>query len=159
MELPNLRSGEPCPTAGGGPIILDRIGPILGDGPIYPAFLGENGVFSLQIGTAGNEPYQIRGREWWAKKTLWLSDDTYDGIALVRGARIDDEHDVLFFEGTDPDPVNALRLTTDGWVYGGSPAGWREFNTGTLLPSPGCYAFQIDGEAFTDVVVVEATAQ
>lgn len=136
--------------------MLEDIGPILGDGPIYPAFLGADGVFGLGLNVSGNRPAEFDGRDWWGKKTLWVSDDTYKGIALVRGSRIDQRGEVLFYTvGGGYDWV--LRLTVEPWVGGGAPPGWREWNSGTGYLGPGCYAFQIDGETFTDVVIVEAT--
>ena len=101
----------------------------------------------------------IDGREWWGKKTLWVSNDKYRGIALVRGGRIDREGAILFYPGGGPDYVSEMRLTEEPWVRGPStPSGWREWNSGVFFPEPGCYAYQIDGEDFTSIVIVEATA-
>jgi hypothetical protein len=155
LELPSIEPGDSCPTTTS-TIDLEGIGPILGDGPIYPAFLGPDGIFSLGQHVAGRQPQQIDGRDWWGKKILWLSDDTYRGIAVVRGERIDSEGEILFYT-TGSDYDSALRLTVEPWVYGGSPAGWREWNSGTFFPDPGCYAYQIDGEDFTDIVVIQVT--
>lgn len=155
LELPSIEPDEECPATSG-TATLDRIGPVLGEGPIYPAFLGAEGVFSLGLDESGNEPTRFEGRDWWGKKTLWLSDDTYDGIALVRGGRIDQEADLLFWTVGGGFEA-ALRLTVEGWVRGGSPPGWREWNTGVFFIDPGCYAFQIDGEQFSHLIIVGAT--
>lgn len=157
LQLPTLQPGEACPTTTSSTDV-DGIGPVLGDGPIYPAFVGSDGVFSLGIDDPAIEPVDIDGRDWWGKKTVWLSDDTYRGIALVRGGRIDRDGGVLFYPGSGPDYVPAMRLTVEPWVRGPStPTGWREWNSGVFFTEPGCYAYQIDGEGFTEVVVVEAT--
>ena len=156
LELPTVAPGDACPTTGSSTEV-EGIGPVLGDGPIYPAFLGPDGVF--EIGTAGTEPIEVDGRDWWGRKTLWVSADTYRGIALVRGARIDRAGVVLFYPGSGREYVSAMRLTAEPWVRGpDTPAGWREWNSGVLFAEPGCFAFQIDGEGLTSVVVVEATA-
>lgn len=155
LELPSIEPGEACPATGSS-ATLDNIGPVLGDGPIYPAFLGLDGVFTLGIDMSGNEPVRIDERDWWGKKTLWLSDDSYAREALVRGGSVDQKGEMIFWTvggGYD----SALRLTVEPWVSGGSPSGWREWNGGAFFTEPGCYAYQIDGEGFTDVVVVEAT--
>jgi hypothetical protein len=34
--------------------------------------------------------------------------------------------------------------------------GWRQWPGGTWLRTPGCYAWQIDGTDFSDVIVFEA---
>jgi hypothetical protein len=156
LKLPSLEPGEACPATAS-TATLANIGPVVGDGPIYPAFLGPDGVFSLGLDGSGNEPIRIGIQDWWGKKTLWLSDDSYDGIALVRGGRIDQPGEVLFYPGSGPDYVAAMRLTEHAWVSGGAPAGWREWNSGVFYAEPGCYAFQVDGEDFTDIIVVEAT--
>jgi len=156
LQFRTVEQSEECPATASS-ATLDNIGPVLGDGPIYPAFLGPDGVFSLGLDVSGNEPVRIDGRDWWGKKTLWLSVDGYDGIALVRGGRIDRDGEMLFYPGSGPEYVSALRLTVEGWVHGGSPSGWREWNSGTFVAEPGCYAFQVDGEDFTDIIVVQAT--
>lgn len=156
LALPSFDPDEGCPATPS-TSAPERIGPVLGDGPIYPAFLGPTGVFSLEMDTPGNEPRRIEGRDWWGRKTLWLSDERYEGIALVRGRRIDRGGEVLFSAGNHPAFASELRLTVEAWVYGGAPSGWREWNTGVFYSEPGCYAFQMDGESFTNYVVVEVT--
>lgn len=158
LQLPTLEPGADCPTTTSA-VDVEGIGPLLGDGPIYPAFAGPEGIFSLGIDDPVTEPVEIDGQEWWGKKTLWVSNDTYRGIALVRGGRIDRDGEVRFYPGSGPDYVRAMRLTEEPWVRGPStPAGWREWNSGVFFTQPGCYAYQIDGEGFTAIVVVEATA-
>lgn len=154
LHLPSPAGGKRCsPTSSSRE--LAKIGPILGAGPIYPAFLGTSGRFGVGFDDPSIEPVMVSGQQWWGKKTLWLSDDRYKDIALIRGGRIDATGDVLFYPGSGSDYVSALRLTRKAWVYGGSPAGWREWNSGVLFGAPGCYAFQIDGQDFTGTVVVE----
>jgi hypothetical protein len=38
-------------------------------------------------------------------------------------------------------------------------AGWREFPYFTFVRSPGCYAWQIDGLTFSDIVVVHVLSK
>lgn len=124
LELPTLEPGAECPTTTS-TVDVEGIGPALGDGPIYPAFVGSDGVFSLGFGDPANEPVTIDRRDWWGKKTLWVSDDTYRGMALVRGGRIDRDGEILFYPGSGPDYVSEMRLTKEPWVRGPSSA-WEQ---------------------------------
>lgn len=157
LQLPSAERDD-CPSTVSASE-LENIGPILGDGPIYPAFLGTEGRFGVRFDDESVEPVTVDGTQWWGKKTLWLSDDAYKDIALVRGGRIDAPGGLLFYPGDGPDMTSDMRLTREGWVSGGSPAGWREWNSGVFFAAPGCYAFQIDGQDFTDTVVVEVLPQ
>lgn len=158
LQLPRIEPGDACPTTTS-TMDLEGIGPILGDGPIYPAFLGPDGIFSLGQQVSGNQPQQIDGRDWWGKKTLWVSDDPVRGIGLVRAGRIDADGEVWFYPGNLREYVGEMRLTVEAWVYGpDTPGGWREWNSGVFFADPGCYAFRIDGEDFTDIVVVQVEA-
>lgn len=159
VQLPVVGPGEPCPTTKSVATYPDWIGPVLGDGPIYPAFGGPEGVFA-----ASNPVYEEAGWytavNWYAKKVLWVSDPTYNGIALVRGGRIDDIGGVRFTGGADQTLLPALRLTLDAWVTGhNAEPGWREWNSGSWFTGPGCYAYQVDGDSFTDVIVVQVVVE
>ncbi|PZR64170.1 MAG: hypothetical protein DLM71_03095 [Chloroflexi bacterium] len=96
---------------------------------------------------------QGRQGDWYPFKVLWLGDATYKGIALVRGERID-ALGSMHFSGRDQDQVPALRLTLNGWAFGGAAPGWREWNSYSWVQGPGCYAFRINGETFSRSVVI-----
>ena len=148
VSFPALPPGDPCPTTTS-TTAPEAIGPVLGDGPIYPAFLGPDGLITL----TAEWPVHHDGQTWRSKKVLWVSDDSYGGIALVRGFRIDGPGEILF-SAAGGDWVDVLRLTREAWVFGGAPRGWREWNSGSAFNEPGCYAYQVDGETFTDVIVI-----
>jgi hypothetical protein len=38
-------------------------------------------------------------------------------------------------------------------------AGWREFPYSTFVKSPGCYAWQVEGATFSEVIVVRMLAK
>lgn len=38
-----------------------------------------------------------------------------------------------------------------------STSEWRYYPTTTLLPGSGCYAFQVDGTGFSDVIVFQTS--
>lgn len=73
------------------------------------------------------------------------------GPVLVRGRRLGADDRIAF--GEEPsltDPQLPPGPTIDG------AHGWREWPGGTFLRSLGCYAWQVDGAGFSDVVVFEA---
>jgi hypothetical protein len=156
VELPSIEPGDACPTTQS-TMDLEGVGPpLLGDGPIYPA-LGPDGIVTLGFNDRAGTT--IDGQDWWEAKVLWVSDDPDRGIGLIRGGRIDADGDVWFYPGNLGEYVSEMRLTVEAWVYGPrTPGGWREWNSWVYFAEPGCYAFQIDGEDFTDIVVVQVTA-
>ena len=46
-------------------------------------------------------------------------------------------------------------MTLDGSAFGGYPPGWREWNSFAWVTEPGCYAFRIDGERFSESIVIQ----
>lgn len=76
---------------------------------------------------------------------------------LARGRQIDGARDAQFAPANPASPSvgggNAeLQLTGNGDVA--SPSGWQRWNVYLETTAPGCYAFQIDGTSFSDVVVI-----
>lgn len=137
----------------------------LGPGPAFP-ILVTNGE--------GDAPFDGTGRahfsrlppigSWSQIKTLWTIDPSFAGPVLVRGRRIAGDGEVRFVvEGFGS--VGGAQSSVDGHHVGTelqldegftTPAGWREFPGGTLLPGPGCYGFQVDGQHFSYAVVFGA---
>jgi hypothetical protein len=75
-------------------------------------------------------------------------DRVYDGRVLIRGRGINPRQKIAF--GYDNREFRELEFPpqeTDSWRYGPSV---------TILPGPGCYAFQVDGMDFSEVMVFEA---
>lgn len=96
---------------------------------------------------------------WRLVRTLWISRPSYDGPVLVRGGRLDRAGALGF--GEDLPLRRSLRLPAGGWSgirigrrEGGLArrAGWRVTAVPTLVRSPGCYAFQVDGLGFSYVL-------
>jgi hypothetical protein len=99
---------------------------------------------------------QARGRPvagWRGFKTRWVIDPSYPGPVLIRGRALDGPAPVGF--GLDPTPWPELQL----WPRGPKEATNypRDFlGLATRVPRPGCYAWQLDGEHFTEVIVFQA---
>jgi hypothetical protein len=121
LRLPRLRRGARCPTSR-----VSRaapgVGATLGRGPAYPVLVGAH---------AG------------ANKTLWAVAPRYRGALLIRGRRLDGRGVLRFWPGRKP------RMWWRGFWHEERPQ-WRYGASTTLVPGPGCYAFQVDGRSFSE---------
>jgi hypothetical protein len=119
--------------------------PILGDGPVFP--LGP-WPYPSAIEVAGNPARQpVRGS---ALKVLWAAVG-YHGRVLIRGQQLDGHHPMLFHGSDGPDTdTRELRIAGHGRPL--------SYPSETILHSLGCYAWQVDGEGFSRVIVFEAVA-
>jgi hypothetical protein len=141
LKLPRVSADEPCPRTPGGRPNPD-VAIALGSGPVYPVLGFEAGKRVVEL-TAD----ELRGDSYW-QKTLWAVDPEYDGPVLIRGRGISPPQKMGF--GYDNREFPELRFPaheTDRWRYGPSV---------TILPGPGCYAFQVDGTDFSGVILFEA---
>jgi hypothetical protein len=152
LQLPELAAEDACPrTAGGRPNPDMAIA--LGNGPVYPV-LGFEKPPPAARGVVRLDDYDFRDGAYW-QKTLWGVDPRYDGPALIRGRALDGPHALQFVvpsgrPGGSQQHLAALEFPaqeSDRWRYGPSV---------TVLPGPGCYAFQVDGTTFRDVIVFRA---
>lgn len=147
LSLPTVAPGAACPvTAGGHP--SPDVAIALGSGPAYPV-LGFEGNQAPPAPKAIVPLYsdERTGGAYW-HKTLWAIDPRYDGAVLIRGAGIAPAQTMLF--GYDKRQLPELEFPkeqSDSWRYGPSF---------TIVPGPGCYAFQVDGDTFSKVIVFEA---
>lgn len=122
------------------------VGAIAGDdqfvrGPAYPVLGSSEGVAELNDDV-------LRGR-WYYHKTLWAVSPGYRGL-LIRGVRLDRRDPVRFHLGGAPSAE--IRWPPQP----GGARVWRYAPTATLLPGPGCFAFQIDGLRFSKVITFAA---
>jgi hypothetical protein len=127
LRLPRLRNGAPCPTSRVARAARG-VGATLGRGPAYPVLVGAH---------AG------------ANKTLWAVAPRYRGALLIRGRRLDGRGVLRFW------PAHRTRMWWRGLWQEQRPQ-WRYGASATLVPGPGCYAFQVDGTTFSSRIVFEA---
>ena len=152
LHLRPLSPGDECPRTPGGRR-APRVAITLGDGPAYPVLgMSEPPPRPAGVASLGDD---IRRGGWYWHKTLWAVDKRYRGALLIRGARIDRPGPLRFGIG-DPEAgdygiVSQLDMPVE------QQARWRYGVSSTLLRSPGCYAFQVDGTSFSDVIVFAAT--
>jgi hypothetical protein len=127
LRLPHLARGARCPTSRVSRA-APRVAATLGRGPAYVVLAGAR---------AG------------AQKTLWAVSPRYRGALLIRGRRLDGQGVLRFWPGR--------RLRT--WWRGLWPEErrrWRYGPSTMLIPSRGCYAFQVDGTTFSRRIVFAA---
>ena len=180
LDLPNLGTNGECPVTSESRAIWYWVAPANGDGPVYGVVgdgyvefapgtpdvpyhsgpvNGEGPVYAVlfdgRIGFLGDE-----GDGWASQKILWMSDDTYDGPALVRGRRIDGAGEARFRR--EEGDARELFLVRRGWAFIGAPPPlgeqppFRMWPSTVLVRDAGCYAFQIDGLNFSTTVVIRA---
>jgi hypothetical protein len=144
-HLRPLSSGDECPRTSGGRQ-APKVAITLGDGPAYPV-LGMSEPPPRAAGVASLRD-DIRRGGWYWHKTLWAVDKRYRGPLLIRGARIDRPGPMRF--GSDYEVLRELEMPAEQQVH------WRYGVSSTLLRGPGCYAFQVDGTNFSDIIVFAA---
>lgn len=144
LRLPRLTPGETCPRS---PLHTTSpdFGPGLGDGPAYPLGFTAEGELHVQLPPFEPE-HQWSGSGWGGQKVLWVIDPDYTGPIRIRGGRLDAAGEIRF----DNELVREIRLSEEK-VFG-----WRERPSLTRLRAPGCYAYQVDGRGFRDVIVFDA---
>lgn len=147
LNLPRLQPGQPCPISQpsqtGTPF-----GMVLGSGPVYVT----NGEV---VRSDPNHP----------QKVAWIAGPSYSGPIRIRGGRLDASGQLLLsnrsyergtrvktVEGTDLYPE--LLLETD--AISNPPSPWRVWPSFTYIGTPGCYAWQVDGLGFTELIAIQA---
>ena len=141
LHLPKLAPGSSCPIT-----IERRVTPIfglaLGKGPVYPVAPWSHGTYYYGESGTGTEASIL--------KVLWIGRPEYQGEVLIRGHQLDGPND-LFFRRELNSPIN-LELSLSQGNGGSNPGGWRGWPSDMIVYAPGCYAYQIDGAGFSEVV-------
>lgn len=148
MKLSQLAEGQPCPKSE----LRDpgaHLGAGLGDGPVY--------AFGVNLhDLAGGHP----------SKVAWGAAPTYIGPIRIRGGRLDGVGRLLLgsfdnrWRGTvetidGSDLMPELDLLESHSTLPNVPAGWRMWPSVTFVATPGCYAWQVDGVGFTEVITFQ----
>jgi hypothetical protein len=151
LHFPVLRPGQRCPASPGSPVNTSEFGgTALGKGlvRVLIADTGDlrHGVADL-INPTSSPP-------WLALKTLWFSMPTYQGPFVIRAKRLGQPGPAALGEG----PTVAPLVVPPGPTLN-SGEGYREAPGGLWVRTPGCYAWQVDGLTFSEVLVVRAVLQ
>ncbi len=147
LHFPVVRPGQRCPATDGRPVNNSYFGGVaLGTGPVRPliAMRGDLRHGVVDLGKSSSPG-------WLAFKTLWFSGPAYRGPFLIRAKRLDRPGPVAFGES----PTLAPLAVPPGPTLN-TGAGYRTAPGATWVRAPGCYAWQIDGLTFSEVIVVRA---
>lgn len=139
LKFPAIGADVACPKAEGRNV-ASTYGPALGNGPVYAVGLGTAAVLRNSARQEGGWSYQ---------KVLFTVAPEYSGPVLIRGHQLDGPYDVRFDEGAAPPPELQLPPAVAG------VATWRNYPSSVRFRAPGCYAWQIDGVDFSEIVIFQ----
>jgi hypothetical protein len=145
VHFPRVVHGS-CPASRGRYVTTPTVkGIALGNGPVR-VFINNAG--DLRQGRA--HLASTRFPNWLALKTHFFSSPDYQEAFLVRTKRLDRGGPIAL--GARPTDATSV-LVPSGPAANGQE-GWREFPYSTFVKSPGCYAWQVDGLTFSEIIVV-----
>lgn len=104
---------------------------------------------------AGLGFHSVSGSEWRRTEVTWTVPGSYTGPLLIRGGMVGGG--ALGF-GTGAVPYDELQLLDAGRGTPPVAGGGRAWITYTRVRSGGCYAYQVDGTSFSELVVFRAIA-
>jgi hypothetical protein len=124
------------------------------DGGPCPITLNAEPVSPREI-PAGVGFRSVSGSGWRIAEVTWTVPGSYTGPLLIRGEMLGGG--VLGF-GTSAVPYDELQLLDAGRGAPRVAGGGRAWITYSRIRSEGCYAYQVDGTGFSEVVVFRAIA-
>ena len=98
---------------------------------------------------------RVSGSQWLIAEVTWNVPGSYTGPLLIRGEMLGGG--ALGF-GTGAVPYDELQLLDAGQGAPRIAGGGRAWITDSRIRSGGCYAYQVDGTGFSEVVVFRAVA-
>ena len=125
------------------------------DGGPCPITINPHGPVSPRELPAGVGFHGVSGSQWLEAQVTWTAVGGYTGPLLIRGAMLGGGP--LGF-GTGAVPYDELQLLDAGRGAPRVTGGGRAWITSTRVRSGGCYAYQVDGTGFSEVVVFRAVA-
>lgn len=158
LRLPTFAAGDPCPVTqpappdpqppadhplrccDGGPALA------LGRAPLFPDaryFRGDGAQIHLQV--------KETNPGWYGTKTPWASRTGYRGWVLIRTARLDGPGRARVELQLDGGPLGT-KISGDS-IGVNEEADWQFWPGVTEVTGAGCYAYQVDGSGFTEVIV------
>jgi hypothetical protein len=148
LHLPKLKQGKRCPLSPSRMWAPETGQRLNGRGPVF--LVGVGRADPATINMIFSSPDE---QGWYGQKTPWVVSRVYEGPLLVRGARIDRRGPVRFAYG------HGQHLRELYWEAGTDQSlppnpDYRFLASETLVRARGCYAFQVDGESFSRVIIV-----
>ena len=152
LHVPSVSAGQNCPATPGHPIHTSFLdGVALGTGPVR-VLVGNKG--DLLRGQADLGTSQASG--WFALQTLWFSVPGYDGPFVVRAKRLGASGPIRVQPGDSGTVPGSGPLVVPAGPTINTQDGYRTVPGSTWVTSSGCYAWQIDGQNFSEVITVDA---
>lgn len=162
LRFPMLGPGNRCPVTAGRPTNNPYFaGGMFGRGPVRVSIgnVGNLARGQLELGTTSTP-------RWHALETIWFAEPGYNGPFLVRAARLGKPGPIEVQPGsTGQSPGSGPLFVPAGPTINSFPEpgpgvyhGYRTVPGSTWVKSPGCYAWQVDGRGFSNVIVVRLLA-
>ncbi len=159
LQLPHLNAGAACPVTPGREI-EPSLAFVLGDMPVVVA---QPGADQGQLTYFDPQRLGPSAGPWGGQSTLWVAAVQYQGPVLVRGARLDAPGALRFNGGleqptiTEGNWVSTPLLTHLHLLSENTNVPWAAMESAyTRLEAPGCYAYQVDGTTFSEVILFQA---
>jgi hypothetical protein len=150
LHFPALAPGARCPVSTATIVRSSYVtGTALGRGPVLP-LIENRGDFARGVVQLGGT--DVPG--WKALDTVWVSARRYDGPFVIRAQRLDGPGQVRL--GVAAPPASPAPLAVPSGPTLNTGAGWRTLPSGLWVRGPGCYAWQVDGLTFSEIIVVRA---
>jgi len=152
LHLPALSAGQSCPATHGAPIATSFFNGIaFGGGPVGVMIANEGDLRRGHVDLGGTE-----APGWYALQTLWFSAPGYQGPFVVRGKRLGASGVIEVRPGGTGLVPGSGPLIVPARPTANTQDGYRTVPGSTWVRSPGCYAWQVDGRDFSEVIVVDA---
>jgi hypothetical protein len=100
--------------------------------------------------------HELRRKPWDGGRVTFVAAPSYTGPVLIRGGEVGGAGVAGFGEGRTP--VDELQLLTAATTSTGEPTGARQWPSFARVRQAGCYAYQVDGTSFSEVIVFQATS-
>lgn len=138
-------TGARCPATPGQYVTTPDFGSwTLGSGRVRIAI---NNPGDLRHGKVNMATGRASG--WHGIKTHFFSVPGFQGPFLVRAKRLDRSGPIRI----GATPTHAAPLVVPRGPAANGSNGWREIPSFTFVKAPGCYGWQIDGRAFSEIIV------
>ncbi|GBD16549.1 hypothetical protein HRbin26_01447 [bacterium HR26] len=147
LRLPELSADGECPRSPW------AFGLAIGEGPVYLP-IGPDGVVNL-----GGPLVAEQEDGTYRFKSSWFVSPDYSGPLLIRGRQLDGSSTLRLASEGSSEATDELFLppAIEGQATR-DEAGWTSWPTAITLSGPGCYAIQVDGADFQQVIVFQAIA-
>lgn len=153
LHLPSLGQGGRCPVSSGYTVNNSYFtGNALGRGPVRVVLADRGDILHGRVDLGGATMGSLH-----ALQTLWFALPSYDGPFVIRAARLG-KPGLIEDWPSDTGRGSGPLTVSAGATANTFPPGYRAVPGSTWVRSPGCYAWQIDGTGFSEVIVVDIVA-